>query len=83
MNEHEQEDQMISDKIEIENLIKEEVLALKKKKVKKINQRKFDKLVDKICVKFDVDINDELNIFVEDKLTSALEKIKVKMEIFL
>jgi hypothetical protein len=80
MNEFEEEDQLITDKFEIGKCIAEEVLKLKKKRVKIITQRQFDKLMDIICVKFEIDLNDELNEFVEDKLISALEKIKVKME---
>ena len=83
MNEFEEEDQIIADKIEIEKCIGEEVLAINKKKVKKMSQNMFDKLVDKICIGNKVDINNPLNEFVEDKLVEALEKIKVKLEKFL
>ena len=83
MNEYEEEDQLITDKIEIDQCIKEEVLKLKKKKVKIITRRQFDKLMDKVCVKMNVDINNPLNEFIEDKLIEALEKIKIKMEKFL
>ena len=83
MNEFEEEDQLIADKFEINKYIAEEILTIKKKKVKKMNQKTFDSLMDIICVKFDIDINNELNEFVEDKLISALEKIKVKLEKFL
>jgi hypothetical protein len=80
MNEFEEEDQLIADKFEINKCIAEEVLKLKKKRVKIITQKQFDKLMDVICVKYDIDINNELNEFVEDKLISALEKIKVKLD---
>jgi len=80
MNEHEEEDQLIADKFEINKYIAEEILTIKKKKVKKMNQKTFDKLVDKICVKYEIGITDELNEFVEDKLIEALEKIKVKLD---
>jgi len=78
MNEHEEEDQLIADKFEIDKCICEEVLKLKKKRVKIITQKQFDKLEDKICVKFGIDINNELNEDVEDKLLSALEKNGIK-----
>lgn len=80
MNEFEEEDQLIADKFEIDKCILEEVLKLKKKKVKIITQKQFDKLMDKVCIKFDIDINNEINIYIEDKLISALEKIKVKLD---
>ena len=83
MNKFEEEDQLIADKFEINKYIAEEILKLKKKRVKIITQKQFDKLMDVICVKYDIDINNELNEFVEDKLIEALEKIKVKLEKFL
>lgn len=83
MKEFKEEDQLVMTKFEIDKCIAEEVLKLKKKKVKTINQKQFDKLMDVICVKFGIDINNKLNEDVEDKLVSALEKIRVKMEKFL
>ena len=81
MNEHQEEDQLIADMFEIDKCILEEVLKLKKKKVKMITQKQFDKLENKICVKFQVDINNPLNEDIEDKLMSTLEKNGIKGEI--
>jgi len=81
MNEFEEEDQLIADKFEIDKCVDEEVLKLKKKKVKIITQKQFDKLMDKVCVKFDIDVNNPLNEDVEEKLLSTLEKNGVKGEI--
>jgi hypothetical protein len=78
MNEHEEEDQLIADKFEIDKCIGKEVLKLKKKRVKIITQKQFDKLMDKVCVKFDIDVNNELNEDVEEKLLSTLEKNGIK-----
>lgn len=83
MNEHQEEDQLIANMFEIDKCIGEEVLKLKKKRVKTITQNQFDKMMDKVCVKFDIDINNPLNEDVEEKLLSALEKIKVKLEKFM
>jgi len=78
MNKFEEEDNFAMNKFEIDQHIKEEVLKLKKKRIKKITQKQFDKLIDKVCVKFDIDINNPLNEEVEDKLLSVLEKNSIK-----
>ena len=81
MNEHEEEDQLIADMLEIDKCIVEEVLKLKKKKVKTITQKQFDKLENKICIRFQIDINNPLNEDIEDKLLNTLDKNGIKGEI--
>jgi len=82
MNEMEQDFPIPIDFLAVDSLIAKEVLKLKKKKIKAINQKRFDKLEDKICVKFNIDINHPANEDVEEKLLSALEKNGIKKETF-
>jgi hypothetical protein len=80
MNEMEQYSFIPIDFLALDCLIAKEILKLKKKKIKVINQKRFDKLEDKICVKFNIDINHPANEDVEEKLLFALERSGIKKD---
>ena len=68
------------DSIAVTHSISEEVLKLKKRKLKTISIKTFNKIVDKICLKLDIDEGNPLNETIEDSVMGALEKNKIKME---
>jgi len=75
MNEFEQEDKLLCDQIDISDFIKEQVSKIRNKS---ISVKKFDKLIENVCKKFDISDNNPLNEYVEDKLMEVLDKNKIK-----
>jgi hypothetical protein len=68
------------DSTAVTHSISEEVLKLKKRQLKTISTKQFNKIVDKICVKLDIDESNPLNETIEDSVMGALEKNKIKVE---
>jgi len=75
MKEFEQEDQFQCDKIDIADFIIKQVSKIRNKS---ISVKKFDKLIDDICKKFELGEDDPLVEYSEDKLMEILDKKKIK-----